>query len=326
MGSKVCSWCGKALTKEQTWTKQQRCSLACRSAYLSRENQVKHTDLYDEFFLQQNTQFRAYFLGLFVTDGNFSKTNYCVSITSTDESLMKYLVEKTNYEKKLYAAKIVNPKHKQSWRIMFYAQVTKDMIDLIGYYPGPKTGKEFIPKCIDDSVFFHFLRGMVDGNGSIIGDKRDERLRVKVCSASKFLLQDTWDRLKRLGIVREGGLHPTSTIYSLSFGHEDGVRLCEKMYENAEFWLERKKRVYLAVKDSVMKQYSQLGLICCISGCGKASMSKGYCQHHYYQRPEHTNFKKDYYRRNKAAYRARQLKYTSLCKAGKQIGDSLRRV
>lgn len=325
MSSRCCSQCGKVLTKDQIWTKQQRCSRACYLEFRKKENIVRHTNLYDEYFLQQNTQFRAYFLGLFVTDGNFHKTNSCVSITSTDESLIKYLVEKTNYKKKLYIAKRASLKHKKSWRIMFYAQVARDMMGLIGYYPGPKTGKEFIPECIDDSVFFHFLRGMIDGNGSVIEDKRDGHLIVKVCSASKFLLQDTWDRLKRLGIVREGGLHPTSTIYSLSFGHEDGIRLCEKIYENAEFWLERKKSVYFALKDRKMKQYSQVGIICCILGCGKAAMSKGYCQHHYYQRSEHTNFKRDYYQKNRAAYRARQLKYIAMRKARKRIDDSLLR-
>lgn len=295
LGCKTCSVCGKALSNVQIWAGQKYCSRKCY--YKTRTGIVINTGNYDTSFLTVDNQFRAYFLGIFVTDGTFL-TREKVRITLCDQEIIEYIANRTNYKLPILVYRD-NPKHKYAYSITFCGQVKIDLKN-IGYFPGPKTGKEFIPKCVENTpMFFHFLRGTIDGDGSILEHSSAGTLVVKLCSANKTFLEAIHTKLQILDVVRGGGICKTSTIYSLCYGHEDSVSLCNKLYANADFALIRKKNIYLKLKDLQLKKYSQKKLVCCIDGCTAPAFVKGYCQHHYYQRNEHVSFKKEYYIRNK---------------------------
>jgi hypothetical protein len=164
-------------------------------------------------------------------------------------------------------------------------------IEEMGYSPGVKTGKEFFPsRFYNKEWFFPFLRGFIDGDGTIrVGQRGD--LLLSVVNASFELLADIHLYLLDNEVVKGGSLSKVkitkknkrkTTIYSLGFGHKDSISICDRMYEDPTIMLERKCGMYLAGKEFILsvvpyEEYTP----CQAFGCEKEAKIRGYCKQHY---------------------------------------------
>ena len=293
--NRICLQCGKELTISQRRKRStaQFCSLQCFSKY-----RFSHYErVYNEDFIKDK-KLLGYFVGFWSADGGIasSEKNYgMVYLTSSDKQLIDDFVKATGYLGKV-SGKIRKDKYDSKgvlWRstrpqfALKFTGAIADYIQNLGYVPGPKTGKEFLSNEIDAEMFPHFLRGFIDGNGTISHAKSAMRLgypkylQVSMVSASKNLLNAIYVRLKRAGIIRTRakGQHPKPFVYRLAFGHADAVRICNYIYADAPIKLERKYQKYLECKDLVIHHEIQAGP-CFHEGCTQLATTKGLCKLH----------------------------------------------
>jgi hypothetical protein len=286
--NKVCLTCAKELTPQQRRKRPtaQFCSLQCFSKY-----RFSHFErIYNEKFIEDK-KLLAYFLGLWSADGGIasSKKNYgMVYLTSSDKQLVDDLVIATGYLGKV-EGKLRKDKYDSKgvlWRstrpqfALTFTGAVAEYIQKLGYEPGPKTGKEFLPREVNDEMFPHFLRGFIDGNGTVAHARK--YLQVSMVSASKNLLNAIYLRLKQANIAysRSDVQQPGPYLYRLAFAHADSVRICNYIYADAPIKLERKYQKYVECKDLVLEKEIQAGS-CSHEGCNRLAASKGLCKLHF---------------------------------------------
>ncbi len=200
----------------------------------------------------------AYAVGLIVTDGCLSSNGKSVAFTSKDleqiENFKKILklTSKTGYTK--------NPRS-TAYRIYFSSVQFFDWLVSIGL----STNKSLIlgPISIPDNYFKDFLRGHLDGDGSITTyiDSYNtkikasyvyKRLLVRFISGSSQHIRWLYDKIyENLGA--KGALHITPTsltrknpIYTIKFAKKESLKLLKQIYYSPELpCLSRKKGIYL---------------------------------------------------------------------------------
>lgn len=277
---------------------------------------------YDDSFLNEMNPFSAYFIGLFVTDGCFTSKDRSICINSVDTQLIYDLAKLTNYkEDKIRIRKrkatidfikgidsSLNTlyenmqNYKPLYTLEYFGNVPKKIYES-GYFPGPKTGKEFIPSCITDELFPYFLLGVWDGDGSWHIVEEYGWLCAGLCCTNKQFLIDIKERLERLNIVKGGGLCTQNrenfkTLYNLVFRHADSIALGDYLYKQniSPIKLGRKYEVYLRGSEKELHFKSQKGLVC--TECGKPAKTMNLCATHYYQKFR-TEWRHEYYLKHK---------------------------
>jgi hypothetical protein len=271
---KLCETCKKPLTEEQKKRDEAKyCSSQC---WANR----KRDFAYDTDFLENQTDFSGYFIGLFVADGHRDKKYGGIHISSIDKQMIDDIVKLTNYKKKMYER--IDPKRPNiEYSISYFGPISK-AIAKMGYPKGAKTGKEFIPKFINENIFNAFLRGFIDGDGTFHVEKDYGYLLCSMVNASKKLLEDIFFYLKLKRIVKSGSLYKKkNNLYILKFGHEDSVVIGDYIYKNATIKLNRKYEKYLKGKEYQQQVESQRGKICSVEECNVEAFAKGLCKVHY---------------------------------------------
>jgi hypothetical protein len=282
----LCEICNKPLSEKQILKAKHsnRVPKYCSSYCWSQRPRDYN---YNHEFLDNINTFAAYFTGLFVTDGNCS--NDGVGIELADKQLIDDIIKVTEYKNPVNPRIRANKPNASPTYVVRYAGNVFKRIKEMGYLPGVKTGKEFIPSCITDELFPHFLRGVIDGDGWwTIHNKDYEYIHCGICCSNASFLVTIWGRLQRLGIVSEGNLNEDHSpnrltrFFRLQFGHEDSQRIGDYIYKDAEIKLDRKYNIYKLGNDRKLLQ-KQAGLICSIEGCGKETIAKQLCKTHYDQ-------------------------------------------
>lgn len=284
----LCKTCSKPISKEQVAKakRQQRYPSYCsKSCWQQRPREHN----YDTDFLNERTDFAGYFIGLFITDGHKSKQDGTISIELIDKQVIYDIVKYTHYEnvvsytdrkEKIF---IVNGKEHRSLvkptHIIRYSGPIRRAMDAMGFPDGKKTGSEFIPDWVTDAIFYACLRGIIDGDGSFDLEGNHGYLLCSICGASRHLMEQIHERLKRLGIVVGGAIEETHPdFYKLHFGHADSVSIGNFVYKNISVTLQRKYENYIIGKKHKLLLESQKDKICATPGCGFPARTKGLCK------------------------------------------------
>lgn len=218
-----------------------------------RKNILFSPDLRENYFEEINTNEKAYFLGLLITDGNvFIKNNtYKVSITLQEQD--KYLIEKFCEAIKLN--KVVTSDGRGCYSVQVCSK--KMCEDLRKYHIIPnKTFTVRLPQ-INDKYMPYFLRGCIDGDGSVGFYKRkgrhSHRKIIRLCSASKTFLEDIKNYLsEKLGIggfIREERKDNLFQIYYTK--NRDIYNLINYLYDDNSIRMKRKYDKILLIKNEL---------------------------------------------------------------------------
>jgi hypothetical protein len=108
----------------------------------------------------------AYAIGLIATDGNLSKDKRHVSLTSTDKDLLATFRDCLGKQNSISKNPRGSISLKQSYRVQFGDVVLYDWLVKIGLHENKSL--TIGPLRIDKKYFRDFLRGHLDGDGSII--------------------------------------------------------------------------------------------------------------------------------------------------------------
>jgi len=189
----------------------------------------------------------AYALGLIASDGNLSPDGRHIEITSKDiAQLITFrnslkIQNRIGYKTSGFAeTKIARL---QFGDVNFYSF-------LLGIGLTPNKSKNLGKLNILEKFFPDFLRGCIDGDGSIDTFRHPEskhpQFRIRICSASpKFL---SWlKRAIKSNVGTKGGwISRGQRAYFLSYGKDDAIRISKLIYYNKS--LPFLKRKYLVAR------------------------------------------------------------------------------
>ncbi len=195
-----------------------------------------------EYFKQIDTPNKAYFLGLFHSDGCNSNNPYYIRINLQEED--KQILEKLRldikYEGPLkYIKKQGN--RKNQWSLYIVSKNLSEDLTNLGY-PKNKTHKVLFPKYIDKPLIRHFIRGVFDGDGCIHVKKHHT-----------FSIVGTYDTLLGIQEYFNNYLEVKSIIVeSQSKGifrlivskMMDIFNILTHLYKDSELYLDRKYNIY----------------------------------------------------------------------------------
>ena len=202
----------------------------------------------------------AYAIGLLTTDGNLSKDGRHITMRSSDTQLLRTFNKCLDRSDKIAQSKNDGWATRPSYRVQFSDVQFYRWLLKIGLFPA-KTytiGKLKIP----DRYFRDFLRGHLDGDGSII-TYRDywntfknpkyiyTRLWVKFISASKVHIKWLRESIIRLLYVKGHNCpgkiyksYQTTEMSGIKFAKKESIRLLSQLYYSPDVpCLIRKRKI-----------------------------------------------------------------------------------
>lgn len=277
----ICAKCGKHfyIYNSRRHRGIKHCSKECSKGH-------KESKGYDISFLDSDSELRSYFLGFFMGDGGFYK-NGTVYWNSVDKQLIYSFANKFKYTNSIIAKKNNGfGIGKKIYRLQFYGEVSNKFKGL-GFSPGKKSHRLFLPECVSEYTFNHFLRGFIDADGSFFMHKTNKsknkyHLNCKLASIDNDFLDKIHHKLLKLGIVHRGSIQKYGNCYSLLYGHQDSINIGSYIYKNFTIKLDRKFEKYIKARNLVSLSTSiQINKICSITGCNNPCRTKGLCLHHF---------------------------------------------
>jgi len=176
----------------------------------------------------------AYAVGLITTDGNLSPDGRHIDFTSKDLELIKTFKKCLKLENKIGTKKNGLRQPSTAFRVQFGNVSLYRWLIQIGLTP--KKSKVVGKIAIPNELFFDFLRGFLDGDGTILRYfdpvyPKSLRLYVKFISASPAHLEWLQSKIKTLahikGFIKKCG---NKVVQELVYSKYDSIKLLNYMY------------------------------------------------------------------------------------------------
>jgi hypothetical protein len=176
----------------------------------------------------------AYAIGLITTDGNLSKDRRHIHFTSKDLELVLLFKKCLSLSNKIGHKSRGGSRDKKYFVVQFGDVIFYRFLESLGL----KTAKSKTLEALNipSKYFVDFLRGCIDGDGSVGAFKHPEsrqpQLRVKLYSASYFFL--VWIKKQvNENFKATGGWiqsQPKSSVHHLVFAKSDSVVILKSIY------------------------------------------------------------------------------------------------
>lgn len=204
----------------------------------------------DEFF-KVITPESCYWAGFIAADGWITKYQLGIELSRVDKNQIENFIKsidgnnKINYRKRngfKYSSVYINSK-----------QIIKDLKDNFNIIPN-KTLILEPPKKMPEEFISHFIRGYIDGDGSIGWHKHNQKMRLNICSGSKQFLEWIVDEIK---LNCETG---NPKIRCVKGKELYTIEFMGKQVENILFWIYKNsnKKTRLLRKYSNYNKYRKL--------------------------------------------------------------------
>ena len=209
---------------------------------INRQNEVKFNE---NFFQTINSEESAYWLGFLYADGAISlkDNNIEISLQSSDVKHLEKFKKSLGFfeDKHIYCDNI---------RCRFYFRNKKMKEDLIrlGCTPQKSLTLKFPSEdIVPNDYLFDFLRGYIDGDGSIMIGQNSKgeycKPRLNILGTKEFLqglLERTdWNQMS----IRQTG----SKAFCIEWGGYSYIHYLHALYKNANIYLDRKYEKYLTL-------------------------------------------------------------------------------
>ena len=193
----------------------------------------------------------AYAVGLITTDGNLSPDGRHFDFTSNDVQLIKTFKKCLNLKNKISKKRSSYTNKLSSNRIQFGNVVLYKFLLEIGLMPNKS--KKLKSLKVPDEFFFDFLRGHLDGDGSIRKYydpiyPKSLRLYVSFMSASFEHLLWIKERINKL-LKINGFTRNITRAYELLYSKHDSILLLNNLYYGPD--LPRLNRKFARAKEFI---------------------------------------------------------------------------
>ena len=225
-------------------------------------NAIKRYTFNNHFFDIIDNEEKAYFLGLLFADGcNFEK-NCTVSIQLQARDID--ILEK--FKLALLAEQPINARHTspkskikfKSYRLDLSDQYFSKCLSKHGMVQNKSLILEWPLVEIPDNLLRHFVRGFIDGDGSLFitksrPSKFGKRVGIQICGTLKFLTTMSAN-IKRVMSIN-GHIHKRGAIYELKIDRRNDVReIITWLYSDCSTYLDRKYSKHLEMLEFIKQQ------------------------------------------------------------------------
>lgn len=209
--------------------------------------QLFSPDLDEHYFDNINTEEKAYFLGLIITDGYIHQTKGRQPLVSiTLQECDKYILEK--FKKEIHLNKTITSDGRGCCGLNILSKGLVNGLKKYGITEN-KSLSTIFPKNIPNNLYCHLIRGILDGDGSVSFYARPNRKShvkaIRFCQGNKKFLNDIVDflfdecNIDKINIYQE-----KETLWSIAYRkNESMIKLIKYMYDNAHIYLKRKKHI-----------------------------------------------------------------------------------
>ena len=152
------------------------------------DRKTYHCD--EHYFDSIDNQDKAYIAGLLWSDGcnQLNKGKVTIQLQERDINILEQIKIVSNNERPLFKSKLhdKNPNWQNSIVLTWQSRNISQVLNDYGMVPRKSLVLEF-PNWLDKTLYSHFLRGYIDGDGSIYFSKDRNAIRVSMVGTSMFL-------------------------------------------------------------------------------------------------------------------------------------------
>lgn len=186
-----------------------------------------------------------YLAGLIATDGCLSRTERHVTIVAKEADFLEMIRQRCGISNRLSAC--LNGRGQRAYRIQICSQRYFKQLEDIGLTPAKS--KSIGALVVPDLMWFDFLRGVIDGDGSIRrwthpGNKI-EQWSLRIFSAAPAFLAWIQSFSLRLSGAKGRIHHAHDSVWVLKYGKIAAQRMLRACYDGEVPALERKRRLAL---------------------------------------------------------------------------------
>ncbi len=207
-----------------------------------------------DYFSIINTEFKAYFLGLFYADGHVNDTNFSELLLCGEEE--REIIEKLRvdcqFTGQVTTKKKLKERYKQPYRLGICDKKFRDNLVRQGCIPRKSLILQFptrgqVPK----NLMHHFLRGFWDGDGAI-SFKKNKQLLIGALTSVDFAKQLKDFLFIELGIY--AGNYQRNKSSDVKMCGFSAIKFLDYLYKDATIFFERKKKNYSNYLDHLMNR------------------------------------------------------------------------
>lgn len=213
---------------------------------------IFNPNLKEDFFDEIDTEEKAYFLGLLISDGNIfnDETGRQASISITLDSNDEYILE--NFRKALCANTSITYDGRGCSQIAVRSNKMAEALAKYGVVPR-KSHITYLPLNISKGMFSHLIRGIFDGDGSIQAHQHGTRFlhAFSFCGSHKLMQDIVKYFQKHLNLIGAISVYDYKDKELSDFKLQtvqDIYTFGEWMYKDATIYLNRKRDKYLEFK------------------------------------------------------------------------------
>ena len=229
--------------------------LANNDIKIYKKNQLFSPDLIEDYFETINSEHKAYFLGLIISDGCiYSKNNKqnLVGITLQDKD--KYILD--IFKKEIKTNKSITSDNRGCSSIQILSNKMVSDLEVYGLCDN-KSLKTIFPKNIDDKYYPHLIRGLLDGDGSVSfyarPNKKSHVKAIRFCQGNEQFLLDLVEYLKTHAEIKSVNLYKEKdSLWSIAYRNNESMyKLIHYLYGNATIYLSRKKELCIKIYNEI---------------------------------------------------------------------------
>ncbi|MFR3656792.1 MAG: LAGLIDADG family homing endonuclease [Eisenbergiella sp.] len=207
--------------------------------------QLFSPNLYERYFENIDTEEKAYFLGLIITDG-------CVHNTKGKQSLLSitlkendsYILER--FKNEIKSNKKITNDGRGCCQISILSNTMVNDLKKYGVIFN-KTDKTLFPSNIPEDLYKHLIRGILDGDGSVSYYSRPNRKchvkAIRFCQGNEQFLIDIVNFLSsKIGIDKIKTYREKDSLWSIAYRKNESIKkLIDYLYDDAHIYFKRKK-------------------------------------------------------------------------------------
>jgi intein-encoded DNA endonuclease-like protein/endogenous inhibitor of DNA gyrase (YacG/DUF329 family) len=204
--------------------------------FCSRECGTRIYEFDETYFEEINTEEKAYWLGILLSDGNLYKTQMTLKLQRRDRSLLEKFKSSLKSQHPIHDG--VSSEGNEFSSFFIGSKKLSKQLKRIGVVPQKTYIVEF--PIIKKEFISHFIRGYFDGDGCMY--VRDKHHTWSIYSSSQKFITQLIENIEH-----ETKLHFNNpNINSISLSNEKGIIALEQyLYKDATIFLERKRNKFL---------------------------------------------------------------------------------
>lgn len=188
----------------------------------------------------------SYAIGLITTDGNLSSDGRHLDFTSKDLELVEKFKKCLGIKNKICGKTRGGSNIKKYLHVQFGDKNFYEFLLKLGLTPAKS--KTLGSLKIPSEYFLDFLRGCIDGDGSIgvfkHPESRHPQLRIRLTSASMQFLKWIKMEISKNIKIKTGWIEWKNNVGVLVYAKEDSIKLLNYVYyPKVEFYLKRKYNI-----------------------------------------------------------------------------------